>query len=390
MKTLRAWIAMGYRWVTVAGVAGAPVMVVIAAAVLSIAPASAAPGRSLTFEERVAAQKAIEQVYWNHRIWPKENPGRKPSLSEVLPDSTIRARVDDYLLKSSALEKLWQHPITPAQLQNELNRMAADTRAPEILRELFAALGNDPHLIAETLARQTLADRLVRNWYANDERFHGKLKGKAEAALAACLEVGCMRSLGGDYRETTWRLRSGRDEAPANDPRHGMVRLDAGEWQSHLDGLVARLGGAPGSLPALRLSGLEETPEAFVVTAVLGQGKEEVRTATVTWRKTSFDDWWKLGRKALVARIEDNSRFFTLPVISSSGCTADTWSLTSNAIPSARIGHTAVWTGTEMIIWGGSLDIGGRYDPASETWKPTSTGANLPQVRREHTAVWTG
>jgi hypothetical protein len=32
--------------------------------------------RSLNFEERVAAQRAIEQVYWSHRIWPKENPGR--------------------------------------------------------------------------------------------------------------------------------------------------------------------------------------------------------------------------------------------------------------------------------------------------------------------------
>ena len=30
--------------------------------------------RDLTFEDRVKAQEAIERVYWNHRIWPKENP----------------------------------------------------------------------------------------------------------------------------------------------------------------------------------------------------------------------------------------------------------------------------------------------------------------------------
>jgi hypothetical protein len=30
--------------------------------------------RTLTFEDRVAAQKAIEQVYWTHRIWPTPPP----------------------------------------------------------------------------------------------------------------------------------------------------------------------------------------------------------------------------------------------------------------------------------------------------------------------------
>ena len=29
--------------------------------------------RSLTFEERVVYQRAIEEVYWRHRIWPEEN-----------------------------------------------------------------------------------------------------------------------------------------------------------------------------------------------------------------------------------------------------------------------------------------------------------------------------
>ena len=27
--------------------------------------------RTLTFEERVAYQRAIEDVYWRHRIWPR-------------------------------------------------------------------------------------------------------------------------------------------------------------------------------------------------------------------------------------------------------------------------------------------------------------------------------
>jgi hypothetical protein len=45
------------------------------------------PTLAITFEERVAAQRAVEEVYWNHRLWPKENPGPKPPLSAVIPDA---------------------------------------------------------------------------------------------------------------------------------------------------------------------------------------------------------------------------------------------------------------------------------------------------------------
>ena len=38
----------------------------------------------LTFADRVAYQRAIEEVYWRHRIWPKENAEPKPSLDEVM------------------------------------------------------------------------------------------------------------------------------------------------------------------------------------------------------------------------------------------------------------------------------------------------------------------
>src|SRR5262245_54189664 len=119
---------------------------------IGVTQAAAAP-RALTFEDRVAAQRAIEQVYWSHRIWPADNPQPKPPLSEVMPDSAIRARVEDYLKKSNALASLWNHPITGPQLQAEMDRMASGTHDGAMLSELFAALGNDPFLIAECLAR---------------------------------------------------------------------------------------------------------------------------------------------------------------------------------------------------------------------------------------------
>src|SRR5262249_12993703 len=115
---------------------------------------------SLSFAERVAYQRAIEDVYWRHRIWPKERPERKPSLDAVMSQATIEQKVQDYLRNSELLEQEWQKPITPEQLQAEMDRMAQHTKQPEALRELFAALGNDPFVIAECLARPVLSERL--------------------------------------------------------------------------------------------------------------------------------------------------------------------------------------------------------------------------------------
>ena len=73
----------------------------------------------------------------------------------------------------------------------------------------------------------------------------------------------------------------------------------------------------------------------------------------------------------------------------------DSWTATSTInAPSVRVGHTAVWTGSEMIVWGGQgsityLNDGGRYNPAANSWT-TVTTAGAPVGRINHTAVWTG
>ena len=73
----------------------------------------------------------------------------------------------------------------------------------------------------------------------------------------------------------------------------------------------------------------------------------------------------------------------------------NSWTATSltNA-PAARYLHTAVWTGSQMIVWGGNafpnnVNTGGRYDPTTNNWIATSI-INAPAARTDHTAVWTG
>ncbi len=65
--------------------------------------------------------------------------------------------------------------------------------------------------------------------------------------------------------------------------------------------------------------------------------------------------------------------------------------LTSNNPPAARSGHSAVWTGTRMIIWGGQnaggyLNDGAALDPQTGTWTAIST-VNAPPARAGHRAV---
>lgn len=68
--------------------------------------------------------------------------------------------------------------------------------------------------------------------------------------------------------------------------------------------------------------------------------------------------------------------------------------LATSGAPSPRYDHVAVWTGTEMIVWGGQngaeeLGDGARYDPATDVWRAMSaTGA--PSARRSPVFVWTG
>ena len=137
----------------------------------------------LTFAERVSYQRAIEEVYWRHRIWPKENPDSKPSLDAVMSQAQLEAKVADYLRNSQALEDYWQRPITAEQIQAEMERMAQHTKQPEVLRELFEALGNDPFVIAECLARPALADRLLSDRSTIGQRTEGAPAQRAKAEL---------------------------------------------------------------------------------------------------------------------------------------------------------------------------------------------------------------
>src|SRR5215470_20018625 len=64
---------------------------------------SSSSARTLSIAERVSYQQAVEEVYWRHRIWPKERPDTKPVLEAVMSKAQLETKVRDYLRKSQLL-----------------------------------------------------------------------------------------------------------------------------------------------------------------------------------------------------------------------------------------------------------------------------------------------
>ena len=109
------------------------------------------------------------------------------------------------------------------------------------------------------------------------------------------------------------------------------------------------------------------------------------RFHTAVWTGSEMIVWG--GYSSISSYFNDGGRY---------NPAANLWTaLPSTAAVAARYGHTAVWTGSEMIIWGGYsadgsyLNDGWRYNPAANTWTALPT-SGAPAARRYHTAVWTG
>src|SRR5215469_5877656 len=336
--------------------------------------------RTLSFAERVTYQRGIEDVYWRHRIWPEERANPKPPLESVMSRAQIEKKVADYLRKSQALEDHWQRPITADQLQAEMNRMAANTKQPDVLRELFEALENDPFVIAECLARPIAAERLLARLDANEKidaeskqswLAHAKTKTPVTIAEAMRLtyKVPVVGSPLAGCTEDTWTPTS-TTNAPAARASHTAV------WTG--SEMIVWGGGADGSTYLNTSARYTPSTDSWTVTSTTNA--PEARTShTAVWTGSEMIVWGGSNGSYLNTGGRYNPG-------------SDSWAATSTTnAPTGRQEFTAVWTGSEMIVWGGFpiLNTGGRYNPILDSWIATNlTGA--PEGRNDHTAIWTG
>lgn len=341
-------------------------LLVIAGSLTSALAAGPAAARTLTLEQRVKAQQAIVQVYYRHQL------ANRQSFEDAVPRAVLESQVRTYLEESVALERYWKTEVTDAMLQREVDRMGRGTRMPERLAELYAALDNDPFLIKECLARPILVDRLVRSFYALDPALHAAEKARAEE-LRRQLTSGKL---------SPSKAMPERTESDAADDRRRPPLVAVGQ-----------------------VSELREDRDAFTFSVLLGKTATSSHVANYVVKKVSWDTWWPTVRAGLpsdpVMAAASNAGTGRPPIAQFPCVAGDAWDNgILDDVPVPRSGATSVWTGSVMIVWGGyhngfhsyeqlSLDSGSRYDPATDTWASTST-SGAPSPRLEHTAVWTG
>jgi N-acetylneuraminic acid mutarotase len=379
---------------------------------LTLSPASgslSAP-RTLTFEDRVKAQEAIERVYYSHQL------ETTVPFEETVPRAILEDKVTRYLKQSVALDEIWKTPVTAGMLSNEWERIASRTRYPDRLREIYDALGNDSILIQECFVRPALVDRLVRSFFQGDFVLHAEAKARAKNLVEQLRrDPQTPRQLPGVHRGEI-ELRGGKTASDAPSPFSAFVepgeRLRMSDIHTQRMS-IEELDHWRSLLPAhVGDVSVEETSDGFFVRVLTESDATRLRYILYSIPKQPWDEWWLESQDRFDpdgleieaqphALLEGNIRGLPPPAgdgtpqVEAAGCmAADSWEVTpsSYTVPE-RSEHTAVWTGSLMLVWGGAwvgtdAGMGERYDPLTDTWSPIAV-AGAPSNRRGHSAVWT-
>ena len=409
-------------------------LLVLSLSFLACSAGASTFNHNLSLADRIAYQKVMDEVFWKHTIWPASNPQPKPTLRIMISDSEIRSKVEQYLIKSEALASFWHRPITPEQMQAEMDRMARETQDARLLREIWKALGDDPYVIAECFARPILVARISERtngfhawWKQQQNQFiHFTSPAHHEYRLPR-LDPALPISNTLELAANSWKATT-TSGAPSERTQHvavwtGTEMLIWGGWNNVYHGDGARYSPATNSWTAITATGAPIARAGhtgvwsgtelivwggFQNTKVLKSGarynpltdtwiatKETGAPApryyhTAVWTGTEMIVWGGGGKKS-ASVLKSGGRY---------NPTTDSWTSTKKTgAPAGRAVHTAVWTGTEMIVWGGhkflvsggatTFNTGGRYNPTTNTWSPTSL-QNAPYQRSSHTAVWSG
>ena len=381
-----------------------------------------AADRGVSFEQRVAAQRVLDRLRHSHL------EGSKSPSEQAIPGALIERRVRTQLQESVALEQFWKTAITPEMLQREMERIAENTLFPDRLLEIYAALGHDPVLIQEALARPALVERLTRDFFVSDERIHGEARQEAERLRERLLKDRSAESPEPADEANFRVVELVRESEPSSssDASHGpRGTQDAGASRFPAD----RQDGEPGiqqlsltaeeydserSLAPSRVGDVGDVVEerdTFVIRRLLSENETSARIAVYSVPKVSWKAWWNANQgrfpESAALRMARAARRLPRPPATGSGprrpghgepptdepsaaaCPPDdTWDTRSSfeIIPRAMTGHQSVWTGREMIVWGGRREGSFRYDPLINSWR----GMSSEGAPEKGTAVWAG
>ncbi len=169
------------------------------------------------FQALVADRKAVEKVYYDHRM------GTKAPFEEVLPRAQVERLVNRDLEKERVLEKTYGINITDADVEAEARRIDEATRAPDVLAELKTALDNDPVRFGRTVVRPIVVENKLREHFESDPARHASERRKMEEVRADVLEAAKARASvdrmaeilreKGVVHEAAWRVEEANGEA---------------------------------------------------------------------------------------------------------------------------------------------------------------------------------
>jgi hypothetical protein len=278
------------------------------------------------FTSLCADRVALERVYYNHRL------GAKPPFEQALPPATLENLVRQDLRKDAALKKAYGVEITGALLKAEVQRINTTTRAPEMLAEIKAALGNDSARFAKVFAKPILVERLLREKFDDDDALHAPQRRAVEQTrhelLAAHSSRGdealtepaatndlvakrlalLKRSDSNSMTETTWLLSARPAEKPAAEspdeieikkrfgPNAQIISRSSGagrEQKFYLEDLPGELQNVLRA--QLRQSGdvsaVIETPAGFLLYVAKEKTSETLSVATLSVAKRDYEEW---------------------------------------------------------------------------------------------------
>jgi hypothetical protein len=199
---------------------------------------------------------------------------------------------------------------------------------------------------------------------------------------------------------------SGRPEPPPIEPGGGLYHMATDTWRAITDsGLLPHPGYqvAWTGQEAIAWGGLSKADNIVPGVAYdpAADRWRRLPTAGESPRRTGHAVVWT-GRLLLVLGGYGNT-YSGQPIPPLDGGayepSTDRWlPMSSAGAPGTRRGHSAVWTGREAIVWGGEpfstsggtapRHDGSAYDPATGRWRTLPTDGAPP--RSGHAAVWTG
>lgn len=382
---------------------------------------------------RLDALAKVDKLYWNHRIWPDTNPTPKPPYPVSLASSRLAGRLTTLDRMAHALALKWNAPVTCTNIDREAQRILTNSKLPKRLREIFLSLGSDPVLFLDAVARPAFIEREFIGRFGRDATIHKEALERLEEV------VRIHRPSDTEFRTSgvesyTWTLQKrcqgdlrtmGVTECREQDlaesivilARHlgvavpAVLSVDQREVRPDLDATLR-------SIPVDVWSDLIDHGDSYGRVGVVKRMDDAVELRVLLVAKTNLQDWLASERSDLPSLPDGAAPLTCIPsgqtmsllqaLVSpassatpsgegtDSECQPDTWQALPGEMPlSPRKRHAAVWTGAEMLIWGGFLTdqtvsgTGWRYDPTADSWTQMSR-VNAPTPRTFHTGVWTG